>query len=1153
MNRTLITASAGSGKTYTLTERIAARLAPEDGSEAVSPSGIIATTFTKRAAAEITERLQQKLLDRGMVDEAGEISTALIGTVNSVAGRIVTDYAIDTGLSPELRILDEHASDAAFQAAIDTRIAEAEGRHMPMLRRLRHNGDPADDRPAYMQTEIAWAALVKQVADRARANNLTAEQVRNAADASWAELEAQLNRIAPVADEDARAEWMRMFDTCLDTVRADAAACEDPDGPPSHWPSDGAKLNSRSVANVVGSVPSLEAYRRRTLKDGRDLDAVPWAAWAKAATGKVPAAAGGKAPGTRIVAAFEPLTALITPVTFEDIEDGPSTQAADGGLFSNPALRDDLRALVDLVFHTAADSLDAYREHKRALGVMDYVDQEVLALELITDNRRVRDSLAARFQMLAVDEFQDTSPIQLALFLALGELVDHVLWVGDRKQSIYGFRGAAPDLMEAAVDAGVIGAAKPLRYSYRSTLGPLSVSNALFSALFHDQPQADVTLDVPDSRQNIQHLGGAEFWTFEKEEASRMSNAVVTAGIANGVADLLERTPEIDGEAVRPRNVAVLVRANAQIPELVAALEQRGVPATGSAQSVLSTREGQVLRAGLASLLDAEDTLALIELVTLLPDHAAHTTWFTDLGTARGEDGPEDRPGAGDRRARREVFRRMQDDPTLAALGRLRTAASGLTPHELILALIDALDLPQRIKSWTSPDVRLETLDVFRRLAADYEERQEAENAPLSITGLIAHIDAEADNIEPTSDADAVLVTTVHQAKGLGWKVVVSVLPDQKDHRRDAITVIPRGPSEFDAHHPLEGRRLQYLPEVPGLGLLEDVIAASEAGKRAAAAAREEAKRVQYVSLTRSKFITVLTAASDDLTKTVLGSLDDAVDVTLTGDEAGERKTPAPRRLTVQGPTGPDGEPRSGSAVVEHRVFTDSTARVGGGGAARSAIAAADLPERLGPAPAPLPARITASSVPSDGVDADVRIVASLGDALISSGDERWELVGEAVHAYLAAPYAQLEQGQRVALAERVHHRWLSAHPRAAAKVTPHHLMSAGQRWADWCDREFPGAHTATEQPLAWWSAEQQEMEGWMDALLTLPDGRTIVVDHKTFPNEEPSAIIQHIRESHLGQMATYARALEETTGVRPSRLLIHLPLSGTVAEVIVR
>lgn len=74
-----------------------------------------------------------------------------------------------------------------------------------------------------------------------------------------------------------------------------------------------------------------------------------------------------------------------------------------------------------------------------------------------------------------------------------------------------------------------------------------------------------------------------------------------------------------------------------------------------------------------------------------------------------------------------------------------------------------------------------------------------------------------------------------------------------------------------------------------------------------------------------------------------------------------------------------------------------------------------------------------------------------------------------------------------------------------------------------------------------------------MDALLTLPDGRTIVVDHKTFPNEEPSAIIQHIRESHLGQMATYARALEETTGVRPSRLLIHLPLSGTVAEVIVR
>ena len=54
--------------------------------------------------------------------------------------------------------------------------------------------------------------------------------------------------------------------------------------------------------------------------------------------------------------------------------------------------------------------------------------------------------------MLMVDEFQDTSPIQLSLFVKMASLVDKVIWVGDPKQSIYGFRGSDAALIDTVID-----------------------------------------------------------------------------------------------------------------------------------------------------------------------------------------------------------------------------------------------------------------------------------------------------------------------------------------------------------------------------------------------------------------------------------------------------------------------------------------------------------------------------------------------------------------------------------------------------------------------------------------------------------------------------------------------------------------------------
>ena len=61
-----------------------------------------------------------------------------------------------------------------------------------------------------------------------------------------------------------------------------------------------------------------------------------------------------------------------------------------------------------------------------------------------------------------------------------------------------------------------------------------------------------------------------------------------------------------------------------------------------------------------------------------------------------------------------------------------------------------------------------------------------------------------------------------------------------------------------------------------------------------------------------------------------------------------------------------------------------------------------------------------------------------------------------------------------------------------------------------------------------------------------LPSGEIVLVDHKSYPGEDP---VGHVRRNYLGQMATYAQALT-AAGVAPSRILLHLPLRGEVLEV---
>ena len=120
-------------------------------------------------------------------------------------------------------------------------------------------------------------------------------------------------------------------------------------------------------------------------------------------------------------------------------------------------------------------------------------------LDLARDNPAFRTALGDRLAQLMVDEFQDTSPIQLALFLRPHALTGRSVWVGDPKQAIYGFRGTDPELMEEITRR--IHEPDALPYSWRSRRRLVDFCNAVSSQVFRKSEGNPVSLRIPEQRR----------------------------------------------------------------------------------------------------------------------------------------------------------------------------------------------------------------------------------------------------------------------------------------------------------------------------------------------------------------------------------------------------------------------------------------------------------------------------------------------------------------------------------------------------------------------------------------------------------------------------------------------------------------------------
>ena len=168
-----ISAGAGSGKTYALTQILYNELTSGE----VKPGGVLATTFTRKAATELRERVRSHLIRQGATVLANAMGQARIGTVNGICGALLERFAFEAGLPTEQLVMDEARARQLLHQAMDLVMEDASlAALLQVVRRL------GLDVPWHGSDEIPWNKALGDLVNDARANAIAPEVLRTFGD-----------------------------------------------------------------------------------------------------------------------------------------------------------------------------------------------------------------------------------------------------------------------------------------------------------------------------------------------------------------------------------------------------------------------------------------------------------------------------------------------------------------------------------------------------------------------------------------------------------------------------------------------------------------------------------------------------------------------------------------------------------------------------------------------------------------------------------------------------------------------------------------------------------------------------------------------------------------------------------------------------------
>lgn len=580
----LVSASAGSGKTFVMAERILDQLA-----RGVEISQLFISTFTVKAATELKERLEKKIsqqiqetddveLKQHLGRQLAGLPNAAIGTMDSFTQKFLGKHGYLIDIAPNFRILQNESEQLILKNEVFHQVFEDhyQGENKENFSRLVKNfaGRGKDERGLRQQVYKIYDFLQStsspqkwlsesflkgfEEADFTSEKEKLTEKIQQAL---W-DLESFFRyHLDNDAKEFPKAAYLEAVQDVLDEI-----------GSLNH------ESDSQAYQKVLSRVVAIskEKNGRALANSSRKADLKPLA----------------DAYNEERKTQFAKLGQLADQITILDYQE---------------RYHGDTWELAKTFQNFMSDFVEAYRERKHQENAFEFADISHYTIEILENFPQVREAYQERFHEVMVDEYQDTNHIQERMLELLSNGHNRFM-VGDIKQSIYRFRQADPQIFNEKFQRYAQnpkeGKLILLKENFRSSSEVLSATNHVFERLM-DQEVGEINYDsmhqlvFANTKLTPNPDNKAEFLLYDKddsgqEEEESKTEIKLTGEMRLVIKEILKLHQE---KGVAFKEIALLTSSRSRNDQILLALSEYGIPVKtdGEQNNYLQSLEVQVM------------------------------------------------------------------------------------------------------------------------------------------------------------------------------------------------------------------------------------------------------------------------------------------------------------------------------------------------------------------------------------------------------------------------------------------------------------------------------------------------------------------------------------------------------------------------------
>lgn len=785
----LVSASAGSGKTFVMAERILDQLA-----RGVEIRQLFISTFTVKAATELKERLEKKIsqqiqetqdleLKKHLGRQLADLPNAAIGTMDSFTQKFLAKHGYLLDLAPNFRILQDESEQLLLKNDVFRQVFEShyQGKDHEKFSQFVKNfaGKSKDARGLRKQVYMVYDFLQSTSNPQAWLEDsflkgfekadftVAKEKLENDIKENLWDIESFFrHHLDNDAKEFGKAAYLESVQQVLDEISS---------------------LTHESVfeqyQEVLERVVSISKD-----KGGRALTN---------ASRKAELQSIKEAYNQERKAKFEKLIALNDQITFVKFQKDYHKESWDLAKTFQVFMR---------------DFVDAYRQRKREENAFEFADISHYTIEILENFPQVRQEYQKRFHEVMVDEYQDTNHIQERMLELLSNGHNRFM-VGDIKQSIYRFRQADPQIFNEkfhrfAQDSEE-GQLILLKENFRSSPEVLDATNDVFKHLM-DEEVGEISYDgmhqlvFGNTDLNPDSENRAEVLLYDKDDdgysddKEDFTSNKLTGEMRMVIKEILRLHKD---KGVPFKDIALLTASRSRNDQVLLALSEYGVPVkTDDAQSnYLQSLEVQVMLDTLRVIHNPLQDFALVALMKS-PMFNFDEDELARLSLQKSEDKIQEnfyeklvnaqaKTGLQKELIKPELHKKLDFFMETVQTWRLYSKTHSL--YDLIWKIYSDRFYYDYVGALSNGQARQANLYALA-LRADQFEKSNFKGLSRFIGMIDQVLEAQHDlaNVAVAPPKDAVELMSIHKSKGLEFPYVFILNIDQSFNRQDSMSEV---------------------------------------------------------------------------------------------------------------------------------------------------------------------------------------------------------------------------------------------------------------------------------------------------------------------------------------------------------------------------